>query len=177
MLTYFSNSLGKARNRYRNFVAEGNFNTPNRNLSGGGLIRSAGGWEAVSRFRKEHIYCIGDERILGDSTFIEQSLKHDILELQRSESLERKGWNLEKLIEEVCLLHSVKEQRLLGKNRDKNVSRAKSVICYWATEVLNISRKEIAARLRLSQSAVSYRAINGCEYCEKENIEFDALFE
>ena len=45
-------------------------------LTGGGLVRSAGGWSALKTLRKANVYIKGDERILGDSDFVEGTLKH-----------------------------------------------------------------------------------------------------
>jgi hypothetical protein len=39
-------------------------------LTGGGLIRSTGGWAAVKAMRKAHIHVKSDERVLGDVEFI-----------------------------------------------------------------------------------------------------------
>ena len=43
-------------------------------FAGGGLIRSHGGWEELSRLRNEHRSCIGDEQIMGDSHFVQSAL-------------------------------------------------------------------------------------------------------
>ena len=40
-------------------------------LTGGGLIRSAGGWAAFKSLGKSKAHLKGDERILGDSDFVE----------------------------------------------------------------------------------------------------------
>ncbi len=95
------------------------------------------------------------------------------MDIERRDSLELKGWNLDKLIEKVCTFCDAKEQYLLYKNRGGNSSTAKSLICFWATEKLNIPRVEIASRLKLSQSAVSYRTSKGREYCEVNEVDFD----
>lgn len=42
------------------------------------LIRSYSGWQGVERFRQEHIICIGVERILGLSEFVESRLRDDL---------------------------------------------------------------------------------------------------
>jgi putative transposase len=39
------------------------------------LLRSSGGWLALKGFRKAGIRLKGDERILGDSDFVEHVLK------------------------------------------------------------------------------------------------------
>jgi putative transposase len=43
-------------------------------LTGGGLIRSVGGWSAVKTLRKAGALQKGDERILGDGEFVEEVL-------------------------------------------------------------------------------------------------------
>ena len=44
-------------------------------LTGGGILRSVGGWVALKGFREAGIRVKGDERILGDSDFVIQVLK------------------------------------------------------------------------------------------------------
>jgi putative transposase len=43
-------------------------------FTGGGLIRSVGGWSAVKTLRKAGALQKGDERILGDGEFVEEVL-------------------------------------------------------------------------------------------------------
>ncbi|MET0028812.1 MAG: hypothetical protein ABW101_14385 [Candidatus Thiodiazotropha sp.] len=70
----FASRVGTARRRYREFVGQGLGESGSDALLGGGLVRSYGGWEGIKRLRKEHAHCIGDERILGDSGFVERAL-------------------------------------------------------------------------------------------------------
>lgn len=56
-------------------------------LSGGGLVRSAGGWLAVKALRKANSLQEGDERILGDGDFVETVLS------EVKEAYERKHRN------------------------------------------------------------------------------------
>ena len=44
------------------------------NLTGGGLIQSAGSWSALKALRSEAFCIMGDERILGSSDFVEAVL-------------------------------------------------------------------------------------------------------
>ncbi len=70
VLAHFANDDRIARKAYRRFAEEGVALGPNSELTGGGLIRSSGGWSEVvsARRRKEPVK--GDERILGDSDFV-----------------------------------------------------------------------------------------------------------
>ena len=71
----FSGQKKAARKIYRAFVEKGIAAGNRPNLSGGGLLRSSGGWFALKGFRKAGIRLKGDERILGDSDFVENVLK------------------------------------------------------------------------------------------------------
>ena len=61
--------------RYREFVSDG-FNMGKRKeLTGGGLIRSVGGWQSLLETRQAKEYWRGDERILGEGDFVSNVLR------------------------------------------------------------------------------------------------------
>lgn len=96
-LSHFGVKSGCARSAYIRFMEQGAADPQPRSFSGGGLIRSHGGWQSIDRLRKEHTACIGDERILGSSEFVEFALQQDDLSEEKRVSLAREGWNTEKL--------------------------------------------------------------------------------
>jgi hypothetical protein len=55
--------------RYREFVVKGITEGRRPDLTGGGLLRSIGGWTALKGVHNAGIRVKGDERILGDSDF------------------------------------------------------------------------------------------------------------
>ncbi len=63
-------------------------------LSGGGLIRSYGGWEKIGRSSSDHTVRFGDERILGSSEFVESILKYDELDVSEETKYQRGGFDL-----------------------------------------------------------------------------------
>jgi hypothetical protein len=71
----FGDRKREARKRYREFVVKGITEGRRPELTGGGLLRSIGGWTALKGFYKAGIRVKGDERILGDSDFVENVLK------------------------------------------------------------------------------------------------------
>jgi hypothetical protein len=91
VLTHFGDSLRKARNGYRRFMTEG-MDASGEDLSGGGLVRSYGGWENIKFLRKEHLTRVGDERILGDSNFVEAALKQDPGNFETRREAMRSRW-------------------------------------------------------------------------------------
>jgi len=70
----FNEKLVTARRRYRDFVQKGIAQGRRPDLVGGGLLRNHGGWASIKALRKAGAYQKGDERILGESPFVEQVL-------------------------------------------------------------------------------------------------------
>ena len=68
MLSVFGKSPAAARRSYAAYVKAGYGQGRQPGLTGGGLIRSLGGWAATKKLRlKGQDRLKGDERILGDS--------------------------------------------------------------------------------------------------------------
>ena len=74
VLKRFDRRAGTARKRYRTFVQTGIEIGRRPELTGGGLIRSMGGWASVKALRRAKAYMKGDERILGDGDFVNEVL-------------------------------------------------------------------------------------------------------
>lgn len=155
MLLNFGKRRGQARNKYVDFVKAGVSSSERIDLSGGGLVRSHGSWESIERFRKEHLFCIGDERILGKSDFVAQALKADEIAIESKSKLTREGWDLEKLIDHVCEHYWVDRADLYERSRKGQISEAKATICYLGMDRLGLKAGKIANHLGISQPAVS----------------------
>lgn len=91
ILGHFDDTKSKARRRYRAFVQKGIAEGKRLDLTGGGLIRSLGGWGAIKALRKRGIRLKGDERILGDSEFVESVLSESNERLERKYHLQAQG--------------------------------------------------------------------------------------
>ncbi len=170
ILGLFAVQRNTARQRYREFVAEGLKVEQGPDLSGGGLIRSYGGWEGIQSMRREHELRVGDERILGDSHFVEQSLKEDELRLKEEAALRYQGWDLQSLIRSVCGYCNIDERELMQKGRSNSISLAKGLICYWGTRHLKVTTHELANSLGVSQPAASQSSRRGMEYCRDHEL-------
>ena len=155
VLAHFGKTWCSARMSYTDFMKAGLTATSGTGLSGGGLVRSYGGWESIRRLRQEHIFCIGDERILGNSNFVEQVLQEDELAVESRSRLTLQGWDLDRLLAVVCERCEVAQSELRLRSRENSASRAKAMICYLAKEKLGIRSKEVAQKLAISRPAVS----------------------
>ncbi len=74
VLSLFGDTQSVARRRYGLYVKEGIDQGRIKELTGGGLIRSYGGWKNVHEIRQSDIFLKSDERILGESDFVTQVL-------------------------------------------------------------------------------------------------------
>ncbi len=174
-LSHFAKRISTARMRYREFMTEGLSDTEQAAFESGGLVRSYGGWETLKRLRKEHIYCVGDERILGESDFIQEALAQDKLSLERRTQRETEGWTLEAIVAGVCSHYDIEESRLIKKARNNVVSEAKGLICFFSTEQLGLPMREVAQHLQISQPAVPNWVKKGEQYCHEFGITFEGV--
>ncbi len=83
VVVYFGKQKALARRRERAFVNKGITGGRRDALTGGGLVRSAGGWQALRALRKAKAHLKSDERLLGDRDFVSSVLR------QNQEALER----------------------------------------------------------------------------------------
>ena len=75
VLGFFDKRKTNASRVYRKFVQKGISQGKRPDLTGGGLVRSAGGWTALRALNKETVKVKGDERILRDGDFVEAVLR------------------------------------------------------------------------------------------------------
>jgi REP element-mobilizing transposase RayT len=175
LLSHFGSAREPARRKYRRFVKEGIGKDDAVDLSGGGLIRSCHGWENLVRLRREHTVCIGDERILGSSEFVQAALAEDELKVDKYSQRQREGWDFDTLKSAVCKLFDVAEGAVLRRVRATAASDAKSLLCYWAVEELGMTVVSVAKELGVSQQAASWRVQQGAEVCARRSLDFGDL--
>ena len=168
VLGLFGKRKAEARKRHRNFVVEGIKHGQRPELTGGGLIRSAGGWAALSALKDEAVRVKGDERILGDTDFVEAVLKEADEQLERRHRLKALGFDLEQVAQRVAAVMDIPEELVWEKSRRPRVVKARDLLCYWASIELLMTKTDLSKRLNLTQPAVSIAVRRG-EKIAKEN--------
>ena len=161
VLGLFGKRKSDARRAYARFVKKGVPQGRRPELTGGGLVRSAGGWAALSALRGEAVRLKGDERILGDGDFVETVLMAADEQLERRYRLKAKGFNLEQVAGRVAEMLDLPVEQVWAKNRRPQVVEARSLLCFWANAELGISMTALAGRLGLTQPAVSIAVRRG----------------
>jgi putative transposase len=69
VLGWFGKGMKQARSRYHDFIKEGVSMGKRPELTGGGLVRSVGGWLNLMQMLRAKVFVKGDERILGEAYF------------------------------------------------------------------------------------------------------------
>jgi hypothetical protein len=161
ILKMFGKKVGHARRSYAAFVAKGIDLGQRPDLTGGGLIRSAGGWSALKALRSKAFRIMGDERILGSSDFVEAVLKRANEDYESKTLAIAKGLDIDFVVKEVSEYFDIKTELIKGAGKYRKVSSARSIVCYLAIEKLSIGGREVARGLGISPSAVSKAVIRG----------------
>lgn len=170
ILVRFSEKKREAAARYRQFVMDGIALGRRKELTGGGLRRSAGGWEGLQELRRAGEYWRGDERILGDGDFVNTVLQAAEETLTRREENKRQGWDLNRLVVAVCELLAVAPEELRKKGRNNNLSYAKGLICYLGHSCLGITGKDLAMYFVISRASVSQSVQRGEQYAKENKV-------
>jgi putative transposase len=171
VLAYFGKRAGQARHAYRVFVAKGVDQGRRKDLTGGGLIRSAGGWEGVKAMRRASVRVKSDERILGDSDFVTEILARTGESFERRYALQAQGVDVDYITEKVSRLLDmpVEELKLPGKSR--RLVAARSLICYWAVRDLGMTMASMARQFNISIAAVGKAVHRGDEIARTKGFE------
>lgn len=175
VLGMFGKTMSLARRAYAEFIAKGVSAGHRPELVGGGLVRSVGGWSALKSFRKIGIRIKGDERILGGSDFVEKTLKQANERLEKKTRLQAAGPGLEALIEKVAAYYKISVDDLKTASKERKISRARSMVSYFAVRKLMMSCADVARTLKISPSAVSKAAIKGRGASSRKKIQQEIL--
>lgn len=164
----FSEKKRMARTRYRVYVEKGIVDGKRSDLTGGGLLRSTGGWAVLKGLRKVGIRVKGDERILGDSDFVEIVLKSAEEELEQKYDLKARGYDFDRVAQRVAEVMEIETEQVTAFGKSPQTVKARSLLCFWAHRKLGMTTIEIGRRLNISQSAVSRSSMRG-QQIEREN--------
>ena len=162
VLHSFGKGVGKARKEYLAYVEAGVEQGRRRDLVGGGLVRSLGGWAEAEKLGlrgQDHIK--SDERILGDSDFVDLVLAQAEEAYTRQCALRRRGYDLEKIAERVAGIYGIKVGEVLARGRQPQRVSARSLFCFWAVRELGNSLASLAVRLGMSLAGVGYAVQRG----------------
>jgi lambda repressor-like predicted transcriptional regulator len=170
VLGMFGEKLGTSRQAYRVFVERGIAEGRRPDLTGGGLLRSAGGWEGVKALREEQVYQKNDERILGDGDFVGRVLASAEEAMEKRYALRSRGVDLAFVACRVSEVMGVKPEEVWGKGKYPRIVEARSLLCYWAVRELGESMSVLARKLGLSIPSISESVTRGGRIAEVKGL-------
>jgi len=170
VLGMFGEKLGAARRAYRIFVEKGIAEGKRQDLTGGGLLRSAGGWEGVKALREETVYQKNDERILGDGDFVGRVLASAEEAMEKRYALRSGGIDLDRVACRVSQVLGVKPGEVWAEGKYRRIVEARSLLCYWAVRELGVSMSSLARRFGISVPAVSESVTRGRRIAETKGV-------
>lgn len=168
VLSLFSERSGTARRAYRRFLNNGIEQGKRADLTGGGLVRSMGGWAGIKALRASKVFEKGDERILGNGDFVESVLKSSEERMKKKYYLQVRGFGLTDVAVRVAVVLGIDQKKIWAAGKHREIVQARSLLCYWAVRELGITMVSLARRLDQSVTAVGKAVIRG-EKLAKEN--------
>jgi putative transposase len=153
VLAYF-----KGKHAYRAFIEKGIPLGKRSDLTGGGLVRSIGGWTALKAQKQPASW---DERILGSSYFVTSVLKQARETYDQRTLAAGKGISIDRVISAVAKHLDLDPGDIKSAFRTTRLAQARALICYLSIDLLKVTGVEIAASLGLTRSAVSKLASRG----------------
>lgn len=154
VLSEFGETRHKAVNEYRRFMQEGFSQGRVPELTGGGPIRSKGGWSQVLSARRSGQKEDYDERILGSGEFVNDILKEAEERMKSQLKLRRSGKTLEVILEEECKKGRITPNELRGGGRRRKVSGIRATVAKRGVNELGLSLAEIARHVGVTTSSI-----------------------
>ena len=161
VLQLFGDKVTEARRNYREYVRKRIELGRRPELVGGGLLRSSGGWRVLKAMSKARIHLKGDERILGDSDFVEEVLAEQKEQFERRYWLKAQGYDIDQVVQKVAAVFDIEPGEIWKPGNQPLRVKARSLVCYWSVRELGMSGTSVGKLLGLGQSAVSRAVVRG----------------
>jgi REP element-mobilizing transposase RayT len=171
VLSLFAKEKKLSRLRYRIYIERGIKKGRRPELTGGGVIRSTGGWAAYKGIRKAGIRVKGDERILGDSDFVTGALKLIDEPFEQKYGLKVRGYDFGRVVARVAREMDMLPEEVTASGKSPRTVQARALLCFWAHRQLGMTTVEIASRLAISQSAVSRLSMRGAKIARERGVD------
>ncbi len=162
LLGCFGRTGKAARKAYLFYMKAGLDQGRRDELVGGGLKRSLGRWSKVKKAGSTgQSHMMSDERILGESDFVDAILSQAKERYERGYELKTRGYDLQKVAKRVAEVCEMEEHEVFSKGRQHRKARARSLLCYWAVRELGMPLADLARKLEMSMPGVGYAVERG----------------
>jgi putative transposase len=155
VLGQFGPGKVKAIRAYRKFIEEGKGLGRRADLTGGGLVRSPGGWSRVLSLRAKGEKMEHDPRILGGGDFVREILGEADERFVRQMRTRESKKSIAKLVRKMCKEAGVKEEELKGGGQRREVAEVRRKIAYLLSREMGMPLAEIGRNLSVGTSAIA----------------------
>ncbi len=154
VLSFYGNN-GNRRKEYRDFIAKGRTLGRRPELVGGGLVRSLGGWSEVLSKRSRGMKQASDQRILGDSDFVEETTANCNDFVKNNLRISRPQMDINELAQRVCTKYNLTPVELCAGSRRHDGVKARRAFSWIAVRELGFSGADVARFLGVTNSCIT----------------------
>jgi REP element-mobilizing transposase RayT len=170
VLSRFGGNARAAKRAYRSFVEKGIPLGKRPELTGGGLMRRVGGGGEIKALRRAKDHCKGDERILGDSDFVESVLAIQREHLERRYAVQAQGYDFESVVARVGDMLGLEAETFTAPSKQRRRAQARALVCYLATRELGMTGVSVARLVGITRPAVTRAAYRGEEMAKEREL-------
>ncbi|ASQ90049.1 hypothetical protein CHL67_03125 [Prosthecochloris sp. GSB1] len=156
VLQCFGDREGEARRAYVAYLEEEIGINREKELSGGGLCRSYGGWSNVLSMRKQGVKALSDDRILGGDSFVREVLQEAEGQGEQLLSADERAQHIARAIENACRKEGISIAVLRSGSRRGRVPAIRKALAKKFVQEYGLSLAETARQLWVTTSAVSH---------------------
>jgi len=104
---------------------------------------------------------ISDERIVGDSEFVEAVLSQSDEKYERHYELKRRGYDLDRIAKRAAETYGMEPHEIFPRGKQQRKVKARSLFFFWAVSESRMSLREPARRLEMSPPGVGFSVERG----------------
>lgn len=159
-MSFFGDSEN-AKTNYLSYVEKGLGQGRRPELTGGGLIRSLGGWSEVLACRRRNERQVYDQRILGDGDFVKQVVSGLEYRTNRNLRLSGRGIDMDAAADKISEKYDISKSELRSGSRRRPVASARRALSWICVRELGYSGADVARYLGVSNSCVTRILLKG----------------
>ena len=177
VLGRFGARAGEARLELVKFMGDEGEREERKLFRGGGLVRSAGGYEALKKMSRNEKWAF-DERILGSGCFVESVLKQAEPEMLTPSMTESdRAVRFDQLITRVAAMANIDASLMTSGGRDRHLVRHRQILCFIAVKHLGMSLTAVGRSLNISKVAVLKSVAEGKVIVQEDGVDVKKLLD
>lgn len=111
--------------------------------------------------RKGRGHVMSDQRILGESDFVDRMLAEAGQAMNRCAALKARGYDLKLIAKRAAGIFGLDEEEIFLPGRQADKVKARSLACFWCARELGLSFSELARAFGMSVPGIGYAVERG----------------